>query len=61
MGPVSDGEKMGVGTKYSATLNERDNKSINRNNGSDIVRASANEGMLPNGSISRASRKTGRV
>ena len=55
------GEKMGVGTKYTAVLNERENKSINRNNGSDIVRADANGGMIPNAGISRASRKTGRV
>lgn len=60
-GQTSEGEGFGVGTKYSATLNERPNKSINRNNGSEIARPSANTGMIPNGSIGKGSRKTGRV
>lgn len=60
-GSPSDGEGFGVGSRYNATLNERANKSINRNNGEGLGRPSANTGMIPNGSISKASRKTGRV
>lgn len=58
-GQQGDGEGFGVGTKYSATLNERENKSINRNN--SVERPSANTGVIPNGSIGKGSRKTGRV
>ena len=60
-GMPSEGEGGGVGTLYPTTLVERPNKSINRNNGDDIARPSANSGMIPNGSISKATRKTGRV
>jgi len=58
-GATSDGEGFGVGTRFSATLNERENKSINRNNSVD--RPSANTGMIPNAGIGKGSRKTGRV
>lgn len=60
-GMTSDGEGFGVGTKFSAVLNERMNKSLNRNNGEDIVRPQANTGMIPNAGISKASRKSGRI
>jgi hypothetical protein len=56
-GMPSEGEGMGVGSTYSAVLNERPNKSINRNNGID--RPSANTGMIPG--VTKAQRKTGRV
>lgn len=56
-GMASDGEGFGVGSSYTAVLNERQNKSINRNNGAD--RPSANTGMVP--TVSKESRKTGRV
>ena len=56
-GQTGDGEGFGVGSRYSATLNERENKSINRNNGDE--RPSANAGMLPTPGMS--ARKTGRV
>lgn len=58
-GQNTEGEGFGVGTRYNATLNERENKSINRNNSVD--RPSANPGTIPNGSIGKGSRKTGRV
>lgn len=56
-GETGDGEGYGVGTRFSATLNERANKSLNRNAGPS--RPSANDGMIatPNQSV----RKTGRV
>lgn len=56
-GSTGDGEGFGVGTKHSATLNERANKSINRNSGPE--RPSANSGMIATPSM--GSRKTGRV
>lgn len=58
-GQTTDGEGFGVGSRYSATLNERENKSINRNN--SVERPSANTSTIPNGSIGKGSRKTGRV
>lgn len=58
-GQQGDGEGFGVGTKYSATLNERENKSINRNNG--VERPSANTGKIDNAGIGKGSRKTGKV
>ena len=64
-GEPSDGESVaqgfGVGTTFKAVLNERPNKSINRNNGSDVVRAQANTGMVDNGGYSKSSRRTGKV
>ena len=64
-GETTDGESvaqgMGVGTIFKAVLNERPNKSINRNNGSDVVRPQANTGMLANGSYGKGSRRTGKV
>lgn len=56
-GQLGDGEGFGIGSKYSATLNERANKSINRNNGAD--RPSANTGMIATPGM--GVRKTGRV
>lgn len=56
-GEPSEGENTGVGTKYSAVLKERANKSLNRNAGPE--RPSANPGMIP--TVSQSVRKTGRI
>ena len=56
-GDVTDGEGFGVGTRYSATLRERSNKSLNRNGGPS--RPSANDGVVP--AASMMDRKTGKV
>lgn len=57
-GQMGDGEGFPPGSKYSATLVERQNKSINRNN--DVQdRPSANGAMLPN--VDMGVRKTGRI
>jgi hypothetical protein len=58
-GSVTDGEltTMAPGSRYSATLNERQNKSLNRNAGPG--RPSANEGKLKTPAMS--ARKTGKV
>ncbi len=55
-GMASEGEGGGVGTKYSAVLVERPNKSLNRNAGPE--RPSANPGTIP--MVTQGSRKTGR-
>lgn len=55
---TSDGEEIrGTGSAYRAVLNERTNKSLNRENVPD--RASANAGKVS--TVSMASRMTGRV
>ena len=57
-GQIGDGEEIGgVGARYNATLNERMNKSLNRNAGPD--RPMANRGFLPTPGM--GVRKTGRV
>jgi hypothetical protein len=56
-GETSDGEGFGVGTTYTAVLNERENKSLNRNAGPE--RPSANTGKIS--TVTRGARKTGRV
>jgi hypothetical protein len=56
-GDETDGEGFGVGTRYSATLRERSNKSLNRNAGPS--RPSANTGEIP--MVSQDQRKTGRI
>ena len=56
-GGNTDGEGMGVGTIYTATLNERENKSLNRNAGPG--RPSANNGEIP--TPDKKVRKTGRI
>lgn len=55
-GMTGDGEGMGVGSRYSATLNERANKSL-RNVGPD--RPSADNADVP--TVGMGVRKTGRV
>lgn len=56
--PAPDGEEIRqVGSSYTAVLNERSNKSLNRNAGPS--RPSANRGMIP--TVSSAVRKTGRI
>lgn len=57
-GMRGDGEEVGgVGSIYAAVLNERMNKSLNRNAGP--AHPSANTGTIAN--VSMASRNTGRV
>lgn len=58
-GEMTDGEltTREPGSRYSAVLNERANKSIRRNAGPD--RPSANDGMVPGASFGQ--RKTGKV
>jgi len=57
-GQTTDGEMGGVGSTYTAVLNERQNKSIRGTNiGPD--RPSANTSMIPN--VDDSVRKTGRV
>lgn len=56
-GSEGDGEMGGVGSSYRATLNERKNKSMNRNAGPD--RPSANKGTLP--LVSQGQRKSGKI
>jgi hypothetical protein len=56
-GDVTDGEGFGPGARYTATLRERANKSLNRNAGPS--RPSANAGELP--SVTQGARKTGRI
>lgn len=56
-GEPTDGENTGVGTKYSAVLVERTNKSVTRNYGP--TRPSANPGTIP--TVSQSVRKTGRI
>lgn len=52
-----EGEGFGAGTSNRVVINERPNKSINRNNG--VERPSANEGMIP--VVTSGVRKTGRI
>ena len=56
-GMMSQGEGFGVGVSYSTVLNERENKSLNRNAGPS--RPSANKGKIANPSM--GIRKTGKV
>lgn len=57
-GDMGDGEEIGgVGSRHTATLNERANKSLNRNAGPS--RPSANTGKVSTPGM--GSRKTGRV
>lgn len=55
---AGDGEEVGgVGSRHSAVLNERANKSLNRNAGPS--RGSVNNGTIPN--VGMGSRRTGRT
>ena len=56
-GMMSQGEGFGPGVRYTTTLNERENKSLNRNAGPS--RPMANKGKLPNPGM--GVRKTGKV
>lgn len=56
-GEMTQGEGFGPGTRYAATLNERENLSLNRNAGPD--RPSANDGMIP--VPDQSVRKTGKI
>ena len=57
-GATSEGEEIGgTGVRYMTTLNERMNKSLNRNAGPE--RPSANKGAIP--VIGQMYRKTGKV
>ena len=58
-GGTSEGEEFAKtpGSRYSAVINERDNKSYARNSGPE--RPSANSGTIPG--VSMGKRKTGRI
>lgn len=57
-GSTGDGEEIrGAGASYTATLNERQNKSLNRNAGPS--RPMANKGYIKG--VSQGQRKTGKV
>ena len=59
-GELSEGEGIPVAYNQTAILTERRNGTINRNNwGED--RPSANSGTIPNDTIGKPMRKTGRV
>ena len=54
---MTDGEGFPPGVRFSMIINERANKSLNRNSGPE--RSSANNGTIA--SVSMADRKTGRI
>lgn len=58
-GPGTDGEYPGVGSRYSADINERENKSNPHNQGP--VRAGSHVATRPLTVASMGMRKTGRV
>jgi len=57
-GQISQGEGFPTGSRYVTVLNERENKSIQRNNAAQ-GRPSANTGMISN--VGMGARKTGKV
>lgn len=56
-GAPTIGENVGAGSRYSATLREHPNQSLNRNAGPE--RPDANPSVVP--TLTQAARKTGRV
>lgn len=56
-GQMGDGEGFAPGSRHSAIILERPNKSLNRNSGPE--RPDANTGMIP--TVGKGVRKTGRV